>query len=106
MKYLAALEKLKTNLNTYKKEFLIALKAIEKASQIVMEIYHDDFTINYKNDKTEVTNADIASSKIIHAYQTNMNSKVVLSDTDNNSSITYEIPNCIIKNFKFSSYIL
>lgn len=65
MKYLAALEKLKTNLNTYKKEFLIALKAIEKASQIVMEIYHDDFTINYKNDKTEVTNADIASEKII-----------------------------------------
>lgn len=52
------------------------------------------------------TNADIASSKIIHAYQTNINSKVVLSDTDNNSSITYEIPNCIIKNFKFSNYIM
>lgn len=52
------------------------------------------------------TNTDIDSSKIIHAYQTNMNSKVVLSDTDNNSSITYEIPNCIIKNFKFPNYIL
>ena len=30
-----------------------------------MEIYHDDFTINIKNDNSEVTNADISSEKII-----------------------------------------
>lgn len=65
MKYLAVLEKLKTNLNTYKQELSIAFDAIKKASQIVMEIYHDDFTINYKQDKSEVTNADLASEKTI-----------------------------------------
>lgn len=65
VKYLAVLEKLKTNLNTYKKEFEVAYKAIKKASQIVMEIYHDDFTINYKEDKSVVTNADFSSENAI-----------------------------------------
>lgn len=65
MKYLAQLEKQKTNLNNYKKEFYVALKAIKEASKVVMEIYHGDFTINYKQDNTEVTNADISSEKII-----------------------------------------
>ena len=65
MKYLAVLEKLKTNLNNYEKELKVALKAINKASQIVMEIYHDDFTINYKEDKSVVTNADISSENAI-----------------------------------------
>ena len=66
MKYLAVLEKQKTNLNTYQKEFEIALLAIKKASQIVMEIYHDDFTINYKEDQSVVTNADFSSEKEIN----------------------------------------
>lgn len=43
----------------------MALNAIKKASSIVMEVYHDDFTINIKNDNSEVTNADLASEKII-----------------------------------------
>ena len=30
-----------------------------------MDIYHGDFAISYKNDKSVVTNADIASEKII-----------------------------------------
>ena len=30
-----------------------------------MDIYHGDFTINIKNDNSEVTNADIASEKLI-----------------------------------------
>lgn len=37
------------------------------------------------------TNADLTESKINHAYQTNLNSKVVLSNEDPNSSITYEL---------------
>ena len=63
MKYLAALEKLKTNL--YTKELNVAIKAIKKASQVVMEIYHDDFTINYKEDKSVVTTADFSSENTI-----------------------------------------
>ena len=63
VQYLAVSTKL--NLNTYKLEFEVALNAIKKASSIVMEVYHDDFTINIKNDNSEVTNADLASEKII-----------------------------------------
>ena len=36
-------------------------------------------------------NADVSSSKILNAYQTNLDSHIVLSDTDPNSSITYEV---------------
>ena len=36
-------------------------------------------------------NADVSSSKILNAYQTNLNSKVVLSSTNPASSITYTI---------------
>lgn len=43
----------------------MALDAIKKASKVVMDIYHGDFTINIKNDNSEVTNADIASEKLI-----------------------------------------
>lgn len=43
----------------------MALDAIKQASKVVMDIYHDDFTINIKNDNSEVTNADIASETLI-----------------------------------------
>lgn len=43
----------------------VILETIKKASQVVMDIYHGDFAISYKNDKSVVTNADIASEKII-----------------------------------------
>ena len=29
-----------------------------------MDIYHDDFTINIKNDNSEVTNADILEGRV------------------------------------------
>ena len=35
--------------------------------------------------------ADMTGSKIVSAYQTNLNSHIVLSDTDSNSSITYQV---------------
>ena len=43
--------------------------------------------VNYVGD----VNADLEKSKILNAYQTNLNSNIVLSDVDNNSSITYEV---------------
>ena len=43
----------------------IALLAGFKASKKVLEIYKKDFEINYKSDKSPVTEADLASSKII-----------------------------------------
>ena len=43
--------------------------------------------VNYVSD----VNANLEESKILNAYQTNLSSNIVLSDTDGNSSITYEI---------------
>lgn len=42
---------------------------------------------NYESDE----NADLAESKILNAYQTSLTSKVVLSDEDKDSSITYKV---------------
>lgn len=42
---------------------------------------------NYKSNN----NADLSNSKIITAYQTTLKSKILLSDSDINSNITYEI---------------
>ena len=58
-------------MNYLQKEFEVALKAIKEASKVVMEIYHDDFTINIKSDNSEVTNADISSEKIIRNHLIN-----------------------------------
>jgi len=43
--------------------------------------------VKYVNDN----NANLEESKILNAYQTNLNSIISLSNVDNNSSITYEI---------------
>lgn len=43
--------------------------------------------VAYNNSVT----ADYENSKIIYAHQTMLNSNIILSDTDKNSSITYEI---------------
>lgn len=58
-------------MNYLQKELEVALKAIKEASKVVMEIYHDDFTINLKSDNSEVTNADISSEKIIRNHLIN-----------------------------------
>lgn len=43
--------------------------------------------VNYVSD----VDADTNNSKILNAYQTNLNSNIVLSDSNKSSSITYEI---------------
>jgi len=43
--------------------------------------------VNYISD----INANLEESKILNAYQTNLSSNIVLSDTNSNSSITYQI---------------
>ena len=56
--------------------------------------------VQYFND----INANVDSSKIISAHQTNLNSEIYLSDVDNNSSITYTITvyNSTNENYYFS----
>jgi len=44
----------------------IAIDAALKAGKKVLEIYSQDFTSHYKDDKEPLTEADLASDKIIH----------------------------------------
>ena len=51
--------------NNYQKELEVALICAKRASKKILEIYHSHFDVNLKADKSEVTNADLASNKII-----------------------------------------
>jgi 3'(2'), 5'-bisphosphate nucleotidase len=52
-------------LNNFPKEYLIAIEASIKASETLMLFYSEDFTTEIKNDGSPVTEADLASSKVI-----------------------------------------
>lgn len=41
------------------------LKLVKKAGEQIMAIYHDDFNIDFKADKSPVTQADLMSSKVL-----------------------------------------
>ena len=49
----------------YSQELNVALKAARKASKKILEYYYKGFNVKYKEDKSEVTSADLASEKII-----------------------------------------
>ena len=42
-----------------------ALQAIQQASKIVMDVYHKRFDVQFKEDQSEVTIADLESDRII-----------------------------------------
>lgn len=49
----------------YSQQLVVALKAAKKASKKILEYYYKGFNVKFKADKSEVTNADLASEKII-----------------------------------------
>ena len=49
----------------YSQQLGVALKAAKKASKKILEYYYKGFNVKFKADKSEVTNADLASEKII-----------------------------------------
>ena len=46
-------------------ELLLAIEAVTKAGQIVLDIYNKNFQTLYKNDKEPLTEADIQSNELI-----------------------------------------
>ena len=46
----------------------IALKSAVEAGKEILKIYGNDFEINIKEDKSPLTEADMASSDIINSY--------------------------------------
>lgn len=73
--------------------------SLEMDGELVAQV-QDGIFITEANYSSNVS-ADLSSSQVISAYQTNLNSRVVLSETDPNSSITYEI---IVYNSTDSDY--
>jgi len=72
----------------------IELEEIEKIAQnagkIIMEIYKKDFTVNYKNDKSPLTEADLKSNQLIcNALKERYPDIPIISEE--NSQIPYEI---------------
>ena len=51
-----------------KKYIPTVIKALENASEKIMEIYAKDFKVDYKTDNSPVTKADITSSYILTSY--------------------------------------
>ena len=49
-------------------KYLSAIHAAIVASKEIMRIYNDVINLEYKEDGSPLTNADLASSKIIHDY--------------------------------------
>lgn len=52
----------------FQKELEIAKQAMQKASKKVLEIYNTNFEVAYKEDKSVITKADLASSEIILSH--------------------------------------
>jgi 3'(2'), 5'-bisphosphate nucleotidase len=60
----------------------IVIDALEKASAKIMEIYAKDFDIDYKEDKSPVTEADIASNRIITTILSALNISIISEEED------------------------
>lgn len=51
----------------YEKELEIAIRAAVEASQKILDVYSEDFSVKYKSDQSPVTQADLVSGKAIEA---------------------------------------
>ena len=65
----------------YSKELQVALKTIKLASEKILSIYYNGFDVSIKEDQSVVTNADIASEKIIkESLNENFKEYAILSE--------------------------
>jgi 3'(2'), 5'-bisphosphate nucleotidase len=58
------------------------LRALEEASAKIMEIYAKDFDVDYKEDKSPVTEADIASNKILTRILSKFNIPIISEEEE------------------------
>lgn len=65
-----------------KKYIPSVIDALEKASLKIMEIYSKDFDIDFKDDKSPVTEADIASNKILTQLISKFNIPIISEEEE------------------------
>ena len=66
--------------------FKTMVLAVKDASTKIMEIYKSSFDINYKEDDSPVTSADLASNKIITSYLSKFNIKILSEEVKDDLS--------------------
>ncbi len=71
-------------MNYYKKELETAIFAAKKAQNVILEVYHKNFEVKLKEDKSVVTEADLKSNQLI---------RKILADTFPTYSILSEETN-------------
>lgn len=80
----------KASTKMYEKELQAMISACQKASKEIMRIYSKGFHVDLKEDKSPVTDADLASNKILRAELSQFSSIGWLSeeDADNKERLT------------------
>ena len=64
------------------------IEILKLAHQEILKIYNKDFKIEYKDDKSPLTEADLISNKIICDYLSKSNIPII---SEENKKINYEI---------------
>ena len=73
-------------------ELDIAIKAAEKASNIILEIYQSDYDTFTKNDNSPVTDADLKSNKVINEILSNTKHSILSEeDIDDQSRLSKDM---------------
>ncbi len=72
----------KASTKMYEKELQAMIFACQKASKEIMRIYNKGFHVDLKEDKSPVTDADLASNKILRAELSQFSSIGWLSEED------------------------
>lgn len=69
-------------MNEYNDELELAINAAKVAGNEILKIYETDFDINYKDDESPVTSADLASEKAILEVLKNTNYGIISEESD------------------------
>ncbi|MBU3820648.1 3'(2'),5'-bisphosphate nucleotidase CysQ [Flavobacteriaceae bacterium XHP0103] len=66
----------------------VAIEAALRAGEEILKIYHKDFNVEFKNDKSPLTEADLESNKIIVDYLQTTNIPII---SEENKQIDYGV---------------
>ena len=71
-----------------KENLITAIKASLEAGKAVLEIYDRDFNVNYKDDKSPLTEADLVSNEIINKFLIDTSIPIL---SEENKEVSFEI---------------
>ena len=81
----------------FEKELEVAMSAIKKAKEEILKIYFEGFKVDIKSDNSVVTNADLASEKIIkNILSENFKDYAILSEESSDDKARLENDYCWI----------